>query len=887
MSFDKRKGMRMSAAQHRQRFGCIRFEASPRVLWLALTAAMIGSLGVAGGAYAALPDGRAYELVSPVEKNGISPYGVVAAQDGEAVDFQAIGAFAGATSGSLNLYRSARTNSDWQTTPLTPSPPSPLSALEQQVPLFSSPDLSQTIFTTPASYAPGDGDGGALDLYLRSSDGGLTWLSRGSQGGAAAKQVTFDGATPDAGSVVFSTGESLLAAATALEENLQFPEPEYLYDRVVASGQTNLVNVDSAGNPIGGLAKTTLTASTSPGARLIAVGSTAGFFVGRSITVGTGAAEEPTEVLQVLNATELEVGGGLFGTLLGSHATGEAVMQQGYGAVLGDGTDLATGPSPTTEYVPADATGTTTHAISRDGSKIFFESPPPSGAGESEPASFELEQVGLYMREDNSRTVQIANSKSLHYEGAAADGSLVFYTSGRQVNTGGGRLYEFNTTGQQIGQAPPMSSILVSNGLHGDDTPETTLTSEAAIGETTITVASTAGFTVGETIEFNVGAQTGIGEVAVIGSVQDATHLALTAPVTGYLHEGDPVGALVIGRQRAAAAVAISNDGSHVYFISDGVLAVNANSQGDVANVFEPNLYVYDTGSGVTSFIATVAEKDVVADGNPAGLLGEPDVKRPAVPTPDGRVLAFASAGNLTGQNPNEEFTEIYRYAVNGDSLMCVSCTPEGVAPTGNADFGETAGGTYDPPGLSSPISENGDRVFFDTPDSLVPEDRNTGASPNPLLGTASSTDVYEWENGHVYLISDGGADGPATLDGTTPSGDDVFFVTSATLVPQDSDGGYQNVFDARVGGGFPAPGAGAPSCVGSGCRAAFGPPPALATPGSTGLSGPGNLPAPPVVKAKPKPRAKAKAVKCRKGSVRRHLKGRSVCVKRNNRGGK
>ena len=124
-----------------------------------------GSLGVVGSAFAALPDGRGYELVSPVEKNGVSPYAAVPSLSGEAVEFQARGAFAGATSGSLNLYQAARSSGGWQTVPLTPTPSSPLGALEEQVPVFFSSDLAQTIFTTPESYAAGDSDGGALDLY--------------------------------------------------------------------------------------------------------------------------------------------------------------------------------------------------------------------------------------------------------------------------------------------------------------------------------------------------------------------------------------------------------------------------------------------------------------------------------------------------------------------------------------------------------------------------------------------------------------------------------------------------------------------------------------------------------------------------------------------------
>jgi hypothetical protein len=316
-----------------------------------------------------------------------------------------------------------------------------------------------------------------------------------------------------------------------------------------------------------------------------------------------------------------------------------------------------------------------------------------------------------------------------------------------------------------------------------------------------------------------------------------------------------------------------------VFFVSSGVLAANTNAEGHTATVNEPNLYVFDTGSGETTFVATVAEKDVVAEGfGPGPLVREPDVSRAAVPSADGGVLVFASARNLTGQNPAEEFSEVYRYAVGGGSLVCVSCMAAGVEPTGDAGFGETAGGTYDPSSLSSPMSEDGSRVFFQTPDSLVPEDTNGSAPPSAKFGTPSSTDVYEWEAGKVSLISSGTSSDPAVLDGTTPSGNDVLFTTDADLVPADSDGGYENVFDARVGGGFPVSAGGAPSCVGQSCRAAFGAPPVFGAPGSELLGGSGNLPVPAVaVKGKGKAKPKAKAGKCRSGLVRK----RGRCVKK------
>lgn len=264
-------------------------------------------------------------------------------------------------------------------------------------------------------------------------------------------------------------------------------------------------------------------------------------------------------------------------------------------------------------------------------------------------------------------------------------------------------------------------------------------------------------------------------------------------------------------------------------------------------------------------------------------LAAEPDLSRPAIPTPDGNVLAFDSSSNLTQQNPagptttlaqdassgdttlvvtdptglvagrtielssavgsdTEAITsisgstvhvkpalvfsysagqavtqtapfEIYRYTTAGNSITCVSCPPAGVAPTGNANFGAAGGGSYRPAQTGVPMSTDGSKIFFDTPDPLVAGDVNTGVFANGLFGaTAQSQDVYEWENGQVSLISDGRSAAGAILGGTTDSGNDVFFTTTAQLVAQDTDG-FDDIYDARVGGGFPPPAPGSGAC--------------------------------------------------------------------------
>ena len=846
--------------------------------------------GLGARALAELPDNRGYEMISPVAKNGVSPYAAVPSLSGQVVNFQARGAFSGATSGSVNLYQAIRTGGNWQTASLTPTPTEPIGPLEEQAPVWFSPDLSQTIFTTPTSYATGDADMGALSLYKKDAAGDLTWVSRGTQGSGEAKQSTFDSATPDGNHVAFSSAESLLPAAAGLSQDV-FPEAEYLYERDLSNSQTNLLSLNGAGQPVGA-AISTFAADYTVGNAGFVLANTEGFFPGQTITVGAGESAEVTQINAIrllAGVTYVDVAGGT--GLKSARLVGTPVSHLAEGAVLGNGAHLTTGTPPAGEYLPANSgSGSTTNALSSDALKVFFEAPSPAGP----------EPVGLYMRRGSSTPVKIAGAApdgsepsgfgqevvtfgSAHFEGAAANGSLMFFTSeeGLAGASKGKELYEYNTTEREIGGVPPMTVSPLSTGLHGDDAPVTVLTVTSRFPEETITVASTADFTAGETIEFgrfsiNGGEAHNSNLTSTIASVKSGTELVLTGAIFGGGNTGVPAGTEVHG-VHTASLIAVSNDGSHVYFVSDGVLASNANARSAVATPVKPNLYVFDTVTGTTTFIGTAARSDVMTvEGSPTGLAGEPDISRPAIPAPEGGVLVFASAANLTGRNPWQEYTEIYRYTVAGNKLECLSCTAPGVKPTGNATFGETAGGTYDPPGLSSPMSEDGRRVFFDTPDSLVPEDTNGGAPQSAKFGTPTSTDVYEAEGGKVYLISSGKATTPTVLQGTTPSGNDVLFTTTAKLAPGDTDGGYENVWDARVGGGFPAEAGGGqqPSCVGDSCRAAFGVTPVFAPPASTTPQSAGS---PPLSTRS----VRLKPPVCRKGLVKKRVKGKIVCTKK------
>jgi hypothetical protein len=401
--------------------------------------------------------------------------------------------------------------------------------------------------------------------------------------------------------------------------------------------------------------------------------------------------------------------------------------------VLGNGSSTGSGAS-------ANQFGTTENAVSADGSKVFFESPPPT-AGAAQ----------LYMRDTAADTTTHVSApdagvadpngtQAATFAGAAADGSKVFFTTTQQLTADDTNatpdVYEYDTTAGALTR--------VSRGESG-------------------------------TADANV----------------DGVVLA-------------------------------SDDGSSVYFVAEHQLVGTEGSDG------APNLYRYDTGTGVTTFVATLSPAD-----QPRLWAGN-DADRQAYATADGGVLAFTSQAQLTSYDPSGHW-EVYVYRAGTGALECASCRPDGEPPTGDADFGPspTFRNSFFIYGFPTPLTGDGSRVFFETTDSVVPEDANGDAPTAPFSGIPGPTDVYEYAGGTVSLISDGRSTDGSLLAGVSRSGNDVFFYTRAALVPQDTDGGNFDVYDARVGGGFPTP-AGTAACQDDGCHPQPSEAPFLPVPAST-----------------------------------------------------
>jgi hypothetical protein len=333
--------------------------------------------------------------------------------------------------------------------------------------------------------------------------------------------------------------------------------------------------------------------------------------------------------------------------------------------------------------------------------------------------------------------------------------------------------------------------------------------------------------------------------------------------------------------------VAASADGSRAFFASDDRLTEEAPEDAT------PKEYEFSTNTGQLQYLPGVTPSLVAVSDSGSEFLFENTASSPAQldlwaeghmtkiiqpPTPaqtpknrscpdslciapvriaaQGTVVVFETEAMVPGFNDAGGFEQIYRFDLASNALQCVSCAPPGVPDTGDAVLSNDAVEAERLPIDSRGVSSDGRRVFFDTPDSLVPQDIN------------GVRDVYEWDEGEVHLISGGtGSHGSYFLD-NNGTGNDVFFTTTDSLAVGDTDEGY-DVYDARIGGSVEPPPLA--HCTGEECQGAPTPPPALGLPTSTTFVGAGDLTQ--VAGDTVAPKAKPKSVKRSKGkkSKRKH----------------
>ncbi len=300
--------------------------------------------------------------------------------------------------------------------------------------------------------------------------------------------------------------------------------------------------------------------------------------------------------------------------------------------------------------------------------------------------------------------------------------------------------------------------------------------------------------------------------------------------------------------------VNVSEDGSRVYFVAQGALASNLGTNDAAAVAGDHNLYVWQKDAahpaGQTTFVAKLEANDIFG----------------AQSTADGRYLIFSTTNRLLASDTDEAY-DVYRYDAETRTLVRLSTDTNGSG--GNEPGGQAFLGLFIPPANRSHFAMTDDArtIVFETSEALSPAD------------TGGTTDVYEWHNGQVSLISNGGGSRPWI----SSSGQDIFFSTGQPLTPGDS-GTEGDVYDARVEGGFPVT---TPSlCSGEACQGSTPPQPQPpGTSASAAFNGPGSpltAEAPPA-NAKPKPQTSAqKLAKGLKACRSKHnKKQRKACEKR------
>jgi hypothetical protein len=708
-------------------------------------------------AAAALPEGRAYEMVSPPEKGGYDAGGALgdfaAAPDGSGFAFGSIGVFAGVPSDpGIMVYFASRGPEGWSTLPLSPPPALGPGTQPEGDPIDFSADLGLGL----SEIYPGQNRGQATTreavVYYVHAPGSPDTPERFAQASPVLRnvaggtlQTSYEGANADLSRLIIKSGPALEGAVPAAVST-----PGQLYE-AEGAGTLRPIGVDDQGNAIN-----------------------------CALTLGTNNERF--------------------------------------------------------------------NAVSADGSKVFF-----TCGGQ------------LYARINATSTIEVPPKATTAFQGASADGSRVFFTTSQSLlaedENSANDLYMAEIEGEQIGRL-----VQVSHDPHA-------------------------------------------GEASDVQGV-----------------------------------VRISGDGSHVYFVATGVLTEGANAEGEEPVKGADNLYVYDAKTEKAAFVADLCSGPIlsgaVADprcgsnlSNQQGYLvslqqpphsrerhrpindsmlweaqdltREAQVNECGAPLPGectgareaGRFLVFSSYAQLTPDDTDGAL-DVYRYDAGTGRLTRVSVGEDGYNADGNEAFDEanladagnivaeefTANARIQAPPFRAgqvrvqhelrtrSISENGSRIVFTTASPL---------SPGAVNGHA---DVYEWHEGHVGMISSGTSVSADLSPVITPSGMDVFFLTQASLLPQDT-GGEADVYDARLGVGFPLAPSLPAGCSGEACRGPLTAAPVPLVAGSLTQPAGGNVTRSSSTargKAKPNARKLSKALKaCRKKPKRRRARCRARARRR------
>jgi hypothetical protein len=675
------------------------------------------------GPSAALPDCRAYEMVSPPDKNGGEVDGGVdksdivspeqAAASGEAVTYGSTSTFVEADPMSAlvtSQYLSSRTAGGWQTREITPTQQLPEGHIElpgEAVPGFSlfqgfNEDVSAGFLLAWNPQPDPSAPEGYYNPYL------------------------FDGGT-DSYQVLSEVQPPSWSPGPAELETRGFGS---VYAGMSEDGQHVIFEANDA-----------LTPEAVPG----------------RVNLYEWSAGRPLELVSVLPDGTVDTSGSPH--LLRGLSMKFGSPIEGFQVELG--------------HAPYNDSG----ALSSDGQRAFWSGGVTTG-----------NQV--YMHEitaSGSRTVDVSASQ----KSGEPDTTANYWTA----NSEGSRVY-FTSTGQ-------------------------------------LTADSTAGSSGPDLYQYEV-------NTGVLSDLSIDSNIGESADVEGVLGMGESEGV------------------PYVYFVARGALAAGATAGAN-------NVYVSRGGGAQPEFIATLGE----SPGEHADYV-EAVMSRTSRVAPNGMLLAFQSARPLTGYDnlpadrqpcpapvregnenlynkltPEGRCMEVFEYDAQTRRLVCASCDPTGLPPTGDSLVPETPHYLENIRGWESSTVQqryllDDGRLFFQSEDALLPQ------------ATDDKQNVYEYEPGGIgqcaasgaggclYLISTGEGGGNSYFADASADGRDVFFLTNEQLVAQDGDGAI-DMYDAREDGGFSS--AQLPPCSGEACKPAVTPAPAIyGAPSSATFQGAGDI---------------------------------------------
>ncbi len=213
---------------------------------------------------------------------------------------------------------------------------------------------------------------------------------------------------------------------------------------------------------------------------------------------------------------------------------------------------------------------------------------------------------------------------------------------------------------------------------------------------------------------------------------------------------------------------------------------------------------------------------------------GSRDV-RPAQATPDGQFLVFLSSADLTGSGNTSRVPQLFEYDAQKETVARISIGHDGYGENGNVTVAAEAPHIgeqryleeFKPTSARSAlaISDDGTRIFFETKAKLVPQ-ALTGATNVYEYHNANTYLISDGQD-----VEELTGESAVKLLGTDGSGRDVFISTADPLVLQDTDT-QADIYDVREGGGFASPMAPL-ECAGVACQGGQSPPPSLLSAGS------------------------------------------------------